>query len=53
MLEIGDLAIHDEEAFPEETFAERIGAMAMAGDTAGRHDRRVEKVCPRRRPADS
>ena len=34
MLEIGDLAIHDEEAFPEETFAERIGAMAMAGDVA-------------------
>ena len=32
VLEVGDLAIHDEEAFPEETFAERIGAMAMAGD---------------------
>jgi Amt family ammonium transporter len=32
ILEIGDLAIHDEEAFPEETFAERVGAMAMAGD---------------------
>jgi Amt family ammonium transporter len=25
-LEIGDLAIHDEEAYPEETFAERVGA---------------------------
>jgi Amt family ammonium transporter len=32
ILEIGDLAIHGEEAFPEETFAERVGAMAMAGD---------------------
>ncbi len=26
MLEVGDVAIHDEEAFPEETFAERVGA---------------------------
>ncbi|HEX3792958.1 MAG TPA: ammonium transporter, partial [Acidimicrobiales bacterium] len=25
-LEIGDLAVHDEEAYPEETFAERVGA---------------------------
>jgi Amt family ammonium transporter len=32
ILEIGDLAIHDEEAFPEETLAERVGAFAMAGD---------------------
>jgi Amt family ammonium transporter len=32
ILEVGDLAIHGEEAFPEETFAERVGAMAMAGD---------------------
>ncbi len=31
ILEIGDLAIHDEEAFPEEQFAERVGAFAMAG----------------------
>ena len=31
ILEIGDLAIHDEEAFPEEKFAERVGAFAMAG----------------------
>ncbi len=29
ILEIGDLAIHDEEAFPEETFAQRIGASAF------------------------
>ncbi|MHB1548583.1 MAG: ammonium transporter [Acidimicrobiales bacterium] len=33
VLEIGDLAIHGEEAFPEETFAERVGAMAMAGES--------------------
>ncbi len=32
ILEVGDLAIHGEEAFPEETFAERVGAMSMAGD---------------------
>ncbi len=31
ILEIGDLAIHDEEAFPEETLATRIGAFEMAG----------------------
>jgi ammonium transporter, Amt family len=34
ILEVGDLAIHGEEAFPEETFAERVGAMTMAGDAA-------------------
>jgi Amt family ammonium transporter len=28
VLEIGDLAIHDEEAFPRETFAERVGSFA-------------------------
>ncbi|HLX87052.1 MAG TPA: ammonium transporter [Acidimicrobiales bacterium] len=28
VLEIGDLAIHDEEAFPEERFAERVGGGA-------------------------
>jgi Amt family ammonium transporter len=32
ILEVGDLAIHGEEAFPEETFAERVGAIPMAGD---------------------
>ena len=32
VLEVGDLAIHGEEAFPAETLAERVGAMAMAGD---------------------
>jgi hypothetical protein len=35
ILEIGDLAIHGEEAFPEETFAERIGTATMAGDAPG------------------
>jgi Amt family ammonium transporter len=32
ILEIGDLAIHGEEAFPEETLASRIGVSSMAGD---------------------
>jgi Amt family ammonium transporter len=32
ILEVGDLAIHGEEAFPEETFAERVGVTSMAGD---------------------
>jgi len=34
VLEVGDLAIHGEEAFPMETFAERVGAMAMVGDSS-------------------
>jgi Amt family ammonium transporter len=34
ILEVGDLAIHGEEAFPAETLAERVGAMSMAGETA-------------------
>jgi hypothetical protein len=36
ILEIGDLAIHDEEAFPDETLAERVStnsAFEMAGIT--------------------
>jgi Amt family ammonium transporter len=32
ILEVGDLAIHGEEAFPEETLAQRIGVGSMAGD---------------------
>jgi ammonium transporter, Amt family len=32
ILEVGDLAIHDEEAFPEETLAQRVGGFAMAAD---------------------
>jgi len=36
ILEVGDLAIHGEEAFPEETFASRTdGAFAMAGLDTG------------------
>jgi Amt family ammonium transporter len=38
ILEIGDLAIHDEEAFPTETYAERVGsasAFEMAGLKTG------------------
>jgi Amt family ammonium transporter len=31
-LEIGDLAVHDEEAYPEETFAERVGS-SVAGSS--------------------
>ena len=30
VLEIGDVAIHDEEAYPQETFAERVSAMSAA-----------------------
>ena len=30
VLEIGDLAIHDEEAYPRETFADRVGVMSGA-----------------------
>jgi Amt family ammonium transporter len=29
-LEIGDVAIHEEEAYPQETFAERVSAMSGA-----------------------
>ncbi|MGH9044778.1 MAG: ammonium transporter [Acidimicrobiales bacterium] len=36
VLEVGDLAVHDEEAFPGETFAERIGAAAASGHLAAR-----------------
>ena len=28
VLEVGDLAIHDEEAFPAETFAERVNSLS-------------------------
>ena len=35
ILEVGDLAIHDEEAFPAEVLATRSGAFAMAGIEAG------------------
>ena len=35
VLEVGDLAIHGEEAFPEETLASRIGVLAGATSGAG------------------
>ena len=35
VLEVGDLAIHDEEAFPEETLVSRVGGFAMADSGAG------------------
>ncbi len=31
VLEIGDVAIHDEEVYPQETFAERVSAMSGTG----------------------
>jgi Amt family ammonium transporter len=31
VLEIGDVAIHDEEVYPQETFAERVSAMTSGG----------------------
>ena len=39
ILEVGDLAIHGEEAFPEETFAERVGCHVH-----GRRHRRLVEV---------
>ena len=30
VLEVGDLAIHDEEAYPRETFAERVTALSRS-----------------------
>ena len=41
ILEVGDLAIHGEEAFPDETFAERVGAMSMAGDASTKRSSEV------------
>jgi Amt family ammonium transporter len=35
VLEVGDLAIHDEEAFPEETLALRTGGFGVDGPEAG------------------
>ena len=32
VIEIGDVAIHDEEAYPQETFAERVGALSAASE---------------------
>jgi ammonium transporter, Amt family len=38
VLEVGDLAIHGEEAFPEETLAERVGVMSMADHSSSASD---------------
>jgi Amt family ammonium transporter len=38
ILEVGDLAIHGEEAFPTETLGERVGAFAMAGEASAKRD---------------
>ncbi len=46
ILEIGDLAIHDEEAFPEERLALRTGAFALAGIDAGSVSRPVPSPPP-------
>jgi ammonium transporter, Amt family len=44
ILEVGDLAIHGEEAFPEERFAERVGAFSMAGDDQDRSEERAPSL---------
>ena len=46
ILEVGDLAIHGEEAFPEETLAMRTdGAFAMAGlDKGGSAQRQPQRI---------
>jgi Amt family ammonium transporter len=36
VLDVGDLAIHGEEAFPVESLAERVGAMSMAGESSSK-----------------
>ena len=48
VLEVGDLAIHGEEAFPEDEFATRSdGAFAMAGlDRGGSDERRTDAPPP-------
>jgi Amt family ammonium transporter len=53
VLEVGDLAIHGEEAFPEETFATRSdGAFAMAGLDTG-SSREAEPPPPAAPPPSS
>ena len=42
ILEVGDLAIHDEEAFPEETLAERVGVLSGGGSSTGGQYRRPD-----------
>jgi Amt family ammonium transporter len=42
VLEVGDLAIHGEEAFPTETLGERVGAFAMAGEASAAREKAAE-----------
>jgi ammonium transporter, Amt family len=47
ILEVGDLAIHGEEAFPEEEFATRSdGAFAMAGVSSSQREPREDYPVP-------
>jgi Amt family ammonium transporter len=48
VLETGDLAIHDEEAYPAGDLAERVSAFAMAGVGSGRSEEEDERTEPRR-----
>jgi Amt family ammonium transporter len=48
VLEVGDLAVHGEEAFPEATLAERVGAFSMAGDAAA--SRKPDDLLPSGEP---
>jgi Amt family ammonium transporter len=44
ILEVGDLAIHGEEAFPEETLAARVGSLSSSGSGAGGRGETVVSV---------
>jgi Amt family ammonium transporter len=44
ILEVGDLAIHGEEAFPTETLGERVGAFAMAGEASAAREKASESA---------
>jgi Amt family ammonium transporter len=44
VLEVGDLAIHGEEAFPTETLGERVGAFAMAGEASAARQKAEAKA---------
>ncbi len=46
-LEIGDVAIHDEEVYPQETFAERVSAMAAATRSDSGSERVLQEPEPR------
>jgi Amt family ammonium transporter len=52
VLEVGDLAIHGEEAFPEATLAERVGAFSMAGDSVSSSSRRPDEPLPPNEPGE-